>query len=67
MPPVLTIPISIDEEWDTTIIGLRIRFPDNLWDGCTVSHLYEGRIAAVNFAGEAEQYFMLELDDDNEK
>ena len=61
MPPVLTIPISIDEEWDTTIIGLRIRVPDNLWDGCTGSHLYKGQIAAFYFVDESERYFMLKL------
>ena len=63
---MLSIPISIDEEWSATIIDLRMRVPDNWWDGCTGSQLYEGRIAAVDFADEAERYFMLKLDNDNE-
>ena len=44
-----------------------MRVPDNWWDVCTGSQLYKGRIVAVDFADEAEQYFMLELDDDNDK
>ena len=44
-----------------------MRVPDNWWDGCTGSQIYEGRIAAADSADEADQYFMLELDDDNEK
>ena len=67
MPPVISIPISVDEEWSATLIGLRMRVPDNWWDVWTGSQLYEGQIAAVDFDDEAEQYFMLELDYDNEK
>ena len=54
MPPVLSIPINIDEEWAATLIGLMMRVPDNWWDGCTGSQLYEGWIAAVDFSDEAD-------------
>ena len=67
MPPVLSRPISIDEEWAATLIGIRMRVPDNWLYGCTGSQLYKGRIVAVDFYDEAEQFLMLELDDDNEK
>ena len=65
MPPVLSRPISIDEEWAETLTGLSMSVPYKWWDGCTGSQLYEGRIAAVDFSDEAERYFMLDLDDDN--
>ena len=67
MPPMLSIPISIGKEWATKIIGIRMRVPDNWWDRCTGIQIYEGRIVAVDFVDEAEQYFMLDLDDDNKK
>ena len=67
MPPVLSRPISIDEEWAATLIGIMMRVPDSWWDVCTGIQLYKGRIAAVYFADEAEKYFVLDLDNDNEK
>ena len=44
-----------------------MRAPDNWLDGCMSIQLYEVRIAAVDFVDEVEQYFMLDLDDDNKK
>ena len=67
MPSVLSRPFSIDEEWAATLLGIRMRVPDNWWGGYTGSQLYESRIAAVDFSDEAERYFLLKLDDDNEK
>ena len=44
-----------------------MRVPDNWWDGCMGIQIYKVRIAAVDLVDEVEQYFMLNLDDDNKK
>ena len=54
MPSMLSRTICIDEEWAATQIVLRMRVPDNWWDVRRGIQIYEGWIAAVDFADESE-------------
>ena len=62
MPPVLSKPVAIDQEWAATLIGLRLKVPERWWAGCTGSKLFHGKIIAIDFSDDAKRYFKFEPD-----
>ncbi|KAL3822157.1 LOW QUALITY PROTEIN: hypothetical protein ACHAXA_011702, partial [Cyclostephanos tholiformis] len=55
-------PVTIDQKWAQTLVGLRMNVPGNWWNGCDDKALYAGRIASINFSDDTKCYFILELD-----
>jgi len=55
-------PITIDQKWAQSLVGLRLKVPGIWWNNCTDKIFYAGRISKINFSDKFERYFILELD-----
>jgi hypothetical protein len=62
MPPPVGKGVPIDEEWATSLIGLRMQVPNLWWKGFEgAKSLNEGTIVGVDFSAAKLNYFQLEL------
>eukprot|EP00956_Cyclotella_meneghiniana_P032582 scaffold90174_cov65-Cyclotella_meneghiniana.AAC.2 len=57
---------SIDTEWASSLIGLRLNVPANWWDGYNGRKLHPGQIVAVDPENTGGKYFMFELDEEKD-
>ena len=57
-------PMVMDQEWALSLVGLRLKVPEQWWPGYSGNTLYAGQIAAVNFSDNAKRYFVFELDNE---
>ena len=64
MPVVRAHTPNIDREWALSLVGLRVKVPQNWWPGYSSTALSAGTIAEVDFDDRAGRYFQLELDVD---
>jgi hypothetical protein len=63
MPPILSRPIAIIQEWAVLLDGLCMNVPNSWWAGNTGLLLNVGAFSHLNFHQQNELYFQLEVDD----
>ena len=68
MPHRITTPsVPVDSEWATSSRGLRLKIPDNWWNGCSGNQLNAGTIKSIKLNDNAGRHFVVELDDDKQR
>ena len=64
MPSDVPQYISIDQEWASSLVRIRMRVPAHWWSGCSGNDESPGQIDGVNFSDDSQRYFLLDLDDE---
>ena len=55
-------PVAIDQNWASSLVGLRLQIPEVWWNGCTGNSLHAGKISGINFSDHRQRYFTLKMD-----
>eukprot|EP00956_Cyclotella_meneghiniana_P033551 scaffold96912_cov61-Cyclotella_meneghiniana.AAC.2 len=62
MPRAVQVTVSVDQEWATSLIGLRMQVEERWWPEYSGSDLCPGQIIDVKFDDDQERYWLLQLD-----